>query len=235
MKGSLRLRLLHGVISLILAGALCACATRAAPGLAVADALPPPDPAAALVVRPEYRIGPNDLLSIVVFQVKDLEREVRVDNAGQISLPLIGSIQAAGDTVAELEQAIAQRYRERFLQDPQVTVFLKDQASQRVTVEGAVTTPGIYPIATRLSLLQAIALSKGPNNVANEHNIVVFRTTRGQRFLARFDLERIREGSAPDPELQGEDVVVVDESAGKVWLRRFIELTPLIGVWRVVR
>ncbi|MDQ3040531.1 MAG: SLBB domain-containing protein, partial [Pseudomonadota bacterium] len=106
---------------------------------------------------------------------------------------------------------------------------------QRVTVEGAVTTPGIFPIATRLSLLQAIALSKGPTNVADEHNVIVFRTIKRVRYLARFDLKAIRAGSAPDPELQGEDVVIVGESAGKVRLRRFIELTPLIGIWSVFR
>ena len=222
-------------MSLALAGMLSACATGIAPGAAGSRELPAPDPAAAIVVRPEYQIGPNDLLSIVVFQVKDLEREVRVDNAGQISLPLIGSVMAAGATVSELQARIAERYRERFLQDPQVSVFVKDQASQRVTVEGAVTAPGIFPISTRLSLLQAIALSKGATNVANERNVIVFRTTKGERYLARFDLEAIRDGSAPDPVLQGEDVVVVDESVGKVWLRRFIELTPLLGVWGAVR
>lgn len=222
-------------MGLVLAGMLAACATGIAPVADGSRELPAPDPAAAIVVRPEYQIGPNDLLSIVVFQVKDLEREVRVDNAGQISLPLIGSVMAAGATVSELQARIADRYRERFLQDPQVSVFVKDQASQRVTVEGAVTAPGIFPISTRLSLLQAIALSKGPTNVADERNVIVFRTTRGERYLARFDLEAIRDGSAPDPLLQGEDVVVVDDSVGKVWLRRFIELTPLIGVWGAVR
>ena len=123
----------------------------------------------------------------------------------------------------------------RFLQNPQVSVFVKEYARQRVTVEGAVTSPGIYPIATQLSLLQAIALAKGPTNVANERNVVVFRSVGNQRHLARFDLKAIREGRAPDPEVMGEDVVVVDESGGKALLRRFIELTPLIGVWSVFR
>lgn len=194
-----------------------------------------PDPVAALPDRGDYRIGPNDLLSIVVFQVKDLEREVRVDNAGEISLPLIGVVQAAGKSVHELETLIAERYGARYLQHPHVTVFVKEAASRRVTVEGAVANPGIFPMPTRLSLLQAVALARGPTNVANEHNVVIFRNVAGERLFARFDLKAIRNGQLADPEVFGEDVVVVDEAAGKVWLRRVIELTPLIGVWSVFR
>jgi len=214
---------------------MCACATGKNVTGSEASQLPVPDPLAPVGVRPDYRIGPNDLINVMVFQVQDLDREVRVDNAGQISLPLIGSVPAAGSTAMELQARIEAGYRSRFLQDPQVTVFVKDFASRRVTVEGAVADPGIFPIATQLSLLQAIALAKGPTNVASERDVIVFRTVGGERHFARFDLNAIRDGSAADPEVLGEDIVVVAESSGKVWLRRFIELTPLIGVWGVLR
>jgi len=189
----------------------------------------------AVEARADYRIGPDDLLNVKVFQVQDLDREVRVDNAGHISLPLIGSIAAAGSSTEELRVRIETSYRSRFLQNPQVSVLVKEFASRRVTVEGAVTSPGIYPMTTRLSLLQAIALAQGPTRVANERNVIVFRTVGGERNFVRFDLNAIRDGSAADPEVLGEDIVVVDESGGKVWLRRFIELTPLIGVWGFLR
>ncbi len=185
--------------------------------------------------RRGYRIGPDDLLNVVVFQVADLERDVRVDNAGQISLPLIGVVDAAGLSAAELAGRIEARYRQRYLQDPQVSVFVKEAAAKRVTVEGAVASPGIFPVTSEVSLLQTIALAKGLTNVGNEHNVIVFRTIDKQRHLARFDLSAIREGRAADPQILGDDIVVVDESGGKVWLRRFIELTPLIGVWSVFR
>lgn len=230
-----RLRLLHGGIGWVMALLLGACATSNSRGLSASHELSALAPVAAAVDRPDYRIGPNDVLNVVVFQVKDLERDVRVNNAGQISLPLIGTIAAAGNSVHELQTLIEAGYRERFLQNPQVSVFVKESASQRVTVEGAVGSPGIYPIATQLSLLQAIALAKGPTNVANEHDVIVFRTVGGQRYLARFDLKAIRDGRATDPEVLGEDIVVVDVSGGKAWLRRFVELTPLIGVWSVFR
>lgn len=221
---------------IVLLGLLvCACATGRAGPQSGSAALPTPDAPLAISARPDYRIGPNDVLNITVFQVEDLERDVRVNNAGEISLPLIGTVMAAGSSAEELKTKIETGYRSRFLQNPQVSVFVKEYARQRVTVEGAVTSPGIYPIATQLSLLQAIALAKGPTDVANERNVVVFRSVGSQRQLARFDLKAIREGRAPDPEVIGEDVVVVDESGGKALLRRFIELTPLIGVWSVFR
>jgi polysaccharide export outer membrane protein len=227
--------LLSTCLALLLLVVSVGCATRSGVTSASTAALPQPDQVAAALGRPDYRIGPSDLLKVEVFQVEDLGREVRVNNAGRITLPLLGAIDAAGRTAEELEAVIAARYAGRYLQDPQVSVFVQEAASQRITVEGAVNDPGIFPITSRLSLLQAIALAKGPSNVADERNVVVFRTVDGQRLFARFDLNAIRQGSAPDPEVLGEDMVVVDESSGKVWLRRFIELTPLIGVWSVFR
>ncbi|GAA4854169.1 polysaccharide biosynthesis/export family protein [Luteimonas vadosa] len=227
--------LLRTCLTLLLVTLLAGCATRAAVVRDGPASLPPSDPVAAALGRPDYRIGPSDLLKVEVFQVENLSREVRVNNAGRITLPLLGAIDAAGRTTEELEAVIAAGYADRYLQDPQVSVSLQEAASQRVTVEGAVNDPGIFPIASRLTLLQAIALAKGPSNVADERNVVVFRTVDGRRLLARFDLKAIREGVAADPDILGEDMVVVDESGGKVWLRRFIELTPLIGVWGVFR
>lgn len=198
--------------------------------------LPDADPVAAAVGRPEYRIGPSDLLAVTVFQIQDLDREVRVNNAGQVSLPLIGAVAAAGRTVAELETQIARQYAARYLQDPQVSVFVKEFASQRVTVGGAVEKPGIYPMtSSRLSLLQALALAQGLDEVGNEHNVIVFRTVAGQRLFARFDVQAIRNGTHPDPEIMGEDVIVVDDAAGKVFLQYLIKLAPFVAVWRAYR
>lgn len=218
--------------------ALAGCASqtpRSGKVPSTTDALQRPDAVVALSDRAEYRIGPNDLLTVTVFQVKDLDREVRVNNAGDISLPLIGTVKAAGRGVHELERLLEARYGARYLQNPRVTVFVKEAVSQRVSVEGAVANPGIFPMTTRISLLQAVALARGPTNVANERNVVIFRTVEGEKRFARFDLKAIRNGELADPEVFGEDIVVVDESEGKVWLRRVIEFTPLIGVWSVFR
>jgi polysaccharide export outer membrane protein len=211
---------------------LAACASRG-PVATTSGVLPAADPVTAAIGRPEYRIGTSDLLLVTVFQTKDLDREVRVDNAGQVSLPLIGAVEAAGRTAHELEADLATRYGARYLQDPQISVFVKEFASQRVTVDGAVGKPGIYPLTTRLSLLQAISLAEGLDDNASEHNVIVFRTAQGRRQFARFDLEAIRNGSNDDPEIQGEDVIVVDTSTGKVFLQNLIKVVPIVGIWRL--
>jgi polysaccharide biosynthesis/export protein len=208
---------------------LSGCASRGSTVLP--SAFPDEQPVGVSADLTDYRIGPQDLLSITVFQIKDLDREVRVNNAGQISLPLIGALNAAGRTVNELEQEIAAGYRARYLQDPQVSVFVKEFVSQRVTINGAVKKTGIFPMTSRLSLLQAVSLAEGLTDVADENNVVVFRRANGQRMVARFDLQAIREGSSEDPEILGDDVVVVAESTGEIAFKRFLQITPILTAW----
>jgi polysaccharide export outer membrane protein len=180
----------------------------------------------------EYRIGPQDLLEINIFLNEDLKREVRVNTGGQISLPLIGSIQAGGKTVQELEQMIATQYNQTYLQNPQINVFIKEFTSQRVTIEGVVKKPGIYPITGKTSLIQAIAIGGGVDEMANEETVVVFRVVGGKRMAAVFNLEQIRTGEAADPEIYGDDIVVVDKSHAKSIFKHFIETIPVLNVFR---
>jgi polysaccharide export outer membrane protein len=99
-------------------------------------------------------------------------------------------------------------------------------------VGGAVKKPGIFPLTTRLTLLQAVALSEGLSDTASQQNVIVFRTVNGRRQIARFDLAAIQKGAAADPEIMGEDVIVVDSSGGKVFLQNLVKLTPLLAIWR---
>lgn len=182
--------------------------------------------------RSEYRIGPQDLLKISIFMNEELERELRVNATGQISLPLIGVVQAGGKTVLELETEIAENLGKTYLQNPQVTVFIKEFTSQRVTVEGAVKKAGIYPITGQTSLLQAIALAGGTDSdVADEKLVVVFRTVNGQRMAAKFNLEEMRNGAAADPLIYGDDIVVVNESRAKTGFKRFVQAIPLLNAF----
>lgn len=171
----------------------------------------------------DYRIGPLDLLEVSVFQVEDLDRETRVNSSGYISLPLIGAIQAGGKTVQELEREIAQKLSEIYLQNPQVSVFVKEFTSQRVTVEGSVNKPGIFPITGRTTLLQTVALSGGLEPLADPRTIVVFRTIEGQRMAALFDLVLIRAGEAEDPQIYGDDVIVVERSGARSAIKNFTD------------
>ena len=199
-------------------------------------AMPPPDTTTsggAYVGVSEYRVGPQDLLEITVFQVPDLSRTVRVNSSGEISLPLIGTVRAGGLTIQQLEAELAKRLSEKYLQNPQVTAFVKEFTSQRVTLEGSVAKPGIYPLTGRTTLLQAIALGGGLDKLADPHGIVIFRQIGGKKMGAVFDLKQIRSGAAEDPQLYGDDIVVVEASGSKTALRRFIEAIPALNVFGV--
>ena len=91
-------------------------------------------------------------------------------------------------------------------------MFVKEFASQRVTVSGAVNKPGIFPVTSRLSLLQAVSLAEGLDDVASEHNVVVFRRPAASACSRASTSPRSRQASSADPEMLGEDVVVVDAS-----------------------
>ncbi|WP_246197431.1 polysaccharide biosynthesis/export family protein [Pseudoxanthomonas sacheonensis] len=211
--------------------ALCACSS----GAPVRD-LPPADPVGQALGRPEYRLGPGDLVKVQVFQLPDLEREVRVDNAGRITLPLIGAVQAAGSSISQVEDQVASKYRDRYLQNPQITLSLLESPNQQVTVGGAVEQTGIYPMgAPSLTLQQAVALAKGVSNIADRRNVIVFRTVGGERIFARFDLVQIQQGKLKDPDIYGGDIIIVDRSGAQMLLRTLIELTPFVAVWRAYR
>lgn len=160
----------------------------------------------------DYLVGPYDLLEITVFQVEDLSRTVRVNARGTFSLPMVGQVDAAGHTASEIESVVAANLAECCLQDPQVSIFIKEYVSQRVTVEGEVSKPGIYPLTGPTTLLQAIAMASGTGQLA-EDEVRIFRGTPDgikQGFL--YDLDAIRAGKVSDPVIQGNDIVVVGKS-----------------------
>ena len=179
----------------------------------------------------DYRVGAQDLLEISVFQVAELNRTVRVNTSGDISLPLIGTVHAGGRTVDEVEQDIADKLTKSFLQDPQVSVFVKEFTSQRVTMEGAFNKPGIYPLTGQTSLLQAIAMAQGLTELAETKGVIVFRMIGGTKKTAVFDLGQIRKGLAEDPMIYGDDIVVVPQSASRSFFKRIFTAMPAFGVF----
>ena len=142
----------------VLASALAFCGSLQAQGVkdatslgnlreaAASEVAKRPAASATTVPETEYRIGPQDLMEVAVFGQPELARTVRVNSRGQISLPLIGQIDAVGLSSQQLERLIADRLSEKYLQDPQVTVFMKEFTTVRFTVEGAVNKPGVYPL-----------------------------------------------------------------------------------------
>jgi polysaccharide export outer membrane protein len=225
---------LTAVLLLLLAA--CASGGGERSAVAVAGALPAPDTTSANGAysgASDYRIGAQDLLNISVFGVEELNKDVRVNSNGQISLPLVGTVMAGGRTIPELESDLARKYAAGYLQNPQVTVFVKEFTSQRITLEGAIKKPGIFPITGRTSLLQAIALAEGVDDrTADLGGIVLMRQVGGKRQAAVFDLRQIRRGQLEDPQVYGDDIIVVEQSGSKTALRRFLEAVPVLGIFR---
>ena len=174
-----------------------------------------------------YKIGPLDVLDISVFKVPDLTKEVQVAEDGSINYPLIGDTPAAGKTAHQLEQELTKKLGSKYLRDPQVTVFVKEYNSQRVTVSGSVKTSGVYAIKGNTSLMQVVAMAGDVDTTTNSGDVVVFRTINGERSAAKFDLDAIRAGRAADPPVEPGDVVVVDSSATKVALHNVLTALPL--------
>lgn len=193
---------------------------------------PPQTDRVASAPRAEYRISPDDTLDIAVYQVDALTKTVQVDGGGRISLPLIGVTQASGLTVRELEINIAKKLGAKYLQNPQVTVFLRDATGQRVTVGGAVKNPGVYQAKGDTTLTQMISLAAGLNDYADPKSIIVFRHTNEGRMAARFDMTAIQRGDAEDPAIYGGDSVVVDDSSAATTWKTFRDAVPISGAFR---
>lgn len=195
--------------------------------VASAPAAHPSTPAPADLIAQaldDYRIGPSDLIEISVFQVPEMSKTVRVGSRGTLTLPLIGQIVAGGLTAQELETLVALKLKQSYLQDPQVSVFIKEYISQRITVEGSVNKPGVFPVSGKTTLLQAIAMAGGLDKLADDNDIKLFRENRdGKRETIPFDLEPIRKGEAPDPVLLSGDVVQVGKSEARSAIREFGE------------
>jgi polysaccharide export outer membrane protein len=174
-----------------------------------------------------YKIGPADVLDISVFKVPELARTVAVDDRGIINLPLLRDVHAGGKTARELERELAKKLGAKFLQSPQVTVSIKEYNSQRVTIEGAIKTPGVHALKGQTTLMQLVAMSGGLDSATSDSTIVVFRNTDGKRYAARFDFNAVKTGQAEDPLILPGDVVVANSSAFKSAWGDFLKALPI--------
>ena len=181
----------------------------------------------------DYRIKTDDILSVFVYQVQDFNRDAQVDAAGNIALPLLGSVPAAGRSVREIESDITRRLKAKYLQNPQVSVIVKDAVGLRVTVTGAVQKPGVLQLRGYTTLTSVLAQSGGFTDTADHSDIVVFRNTTKGRAAARFDADAILKG-APDPEIHPGDTVSVDDSIAKTAWKNTGSALGIVGVFHLL-
>lgn len=191
--------------------------------------MPMPGVAEARAPDRPYFIGPYDVLMVDVLGVDGMQdRPIQVDSGGQMSFPLAGSITASGKTTAELAAEISKRLRARYIRDPQVTVNLKEAVGQVVTVDGQVARPGRYPVVGRLTLISAVATAGGTSEFARLRDVLVFREVGGQKYVGVYNLDAIRRGAYPDPEIFANDTVIIGDSPQRRLFRDVIQAAPLI-------
>ena len=121
----------------------------------------------------DYRIGPEDLIDVAVFQVPEMSGTVRVSAGGEISLPLLGVAKVAGLTPGGLELLLQDTLRLTYLNDPHVGVFIREMHSHPVSVFGAVNRPGVFQVSGTKTLLEILSLSEGLSQDAGDTVLIM--------------------------------------------------------------
>ncbi len=180
-------------------------------GGCAASAPAPATEAAAAPVRTTYLIGPGDHVQINVYGQADLSREYTVAAEGDLTLPLIGRVDAAGRTATQLETDLRRRFAE-YLVNPQVSVSMQ-QFRQRFSVLGQVNKPGSFPLEKRTTVLEAVSIAGGLTDKAAPNRTRVIRNSGGKETTIEVPVGDIMDGDqSRDIVLEPNDKVVVPES-----------------------
>ena len=143
----------------------------------------------------DYVVGPEDLLDVQFFGQEDLNRQVRVDGEGEVTLPLVGAVKVAGFTPKSIEKRLMQAYGARYLRNPQINLAVKEYRHQRVSVTGAVDKTGYYEIIGPRKLLEILAMAgglqdKGADSKAGD--VVQVIREHGHPHTLIIDLKRLQ-------------------------------------------
>jgi len=150
------------------------------------------DSSSPSVTDPNYILGPEDVLDIEVFNVPELKGTVRVAADGQVALPLIGRVQATGLTADQFRQELADKWGENYLQDPQVSVFVKEFKARPVSVIGAVEKPDLYYLKGQRSLIEVLSMAGGSGKHSGSGRTVVITRKSGFKDLQVVDGMHVR-------------------------------------------
>jgi len=176
----------------------------------------PPAPAsvvtapAAVVVPGDYTIGPDDILSVVFWRDKEMSADVVVRPDGRVTLPLVNDVVAAGLTPEQLRDRIREQAA-KYVEDPNVTVVVKQINSRKVFISGLVGRPGAYPLSGAVTVLQMLSMAGGVNEFADDKKIIIMRTENGKQRALKFNLSDVKKGKKlqQNIELKPGDTIVV--------------------------
>jgi len=186
--------------------------TTASPAQAPARTAAPPPVVAApgLNLPPEYTIGADDVLSIVFWRDKELTADVTVRPDGKVSLPLLNDVQASGLTPAQLKDRIVEESK-KYVEDPNVTVVVKEIRSRKVYITGEVRKPGPYALTGAMTVLQMISIAGGLADYARPDKISIVRVENGKPASFKFNYKEVIDGKKlhQNIELKPGDTIIV--------------------------
>ncbi len=157
-------------------------------------------------------IGPNDVFEVRVYNQPDLSSTYRVGPDGTIQFPLIGHLDVRGMTAAEVAVHIKSALSGDYLVNPQVSVFVKEYNSQKVSVFGEVSKPGTFTYVDGMNVIQALTLAGGFTKEASRKNINITRAIDGQEVRLEVRIEDILKGTSKNFPVRPGDIIYVPQS-----------------------
>ncbi len=170
-------------------------------------------PASVTAAPGQYQVGPNDVLSIVVWKQPDISvSQLPVRPDGRISLPLAGEIEVSGLTARQIKEVVTERLKE-YVTEPNVTVMVLQVNFPVVFVVGEVTRPGPVAIRQDTTVLQLISMAGGFTSFADRDDVKILRRDKGKEYRLKFDYDAVVGGQHPEQNLivRPGDVIVVED------------------------
>ena len=157
-------------------------------------------------------LGSGDVVEVRVYRQKELSGLFRVGSDGRFTYPMVGSVEAGGQTPSALAATLTTKLRDGYLRNPQVSVFVKEFNSKKVFVLGEVRKPGTFRFEDKMTIVQAITLAGGLKNLAAKDRLILTRVVQGEEKKFEVPFKEISQGRTSNVFLQPGDIVFVPES-----------------------
>lgn len=172
---------------------------------------PPSEYPSQQVYLEDTTLGPGDVFEIRVFQQEQMTNTYAASAEGTISFPLIGDVEVSGKTPAMVEKEIRDRLADGYLKEPQVSVFVKEYKSKKISVLGQVRSPGTLSYSEGMTVVEAIAKAGGFTSMARENAVTITRDLDGKKQSFTVPVESIGKGKAKQFYMRPGDTVFVPE------------------------
>lgn len=186
---------------LLIAATLAGCASCADP--------PPSEYPSQQVYEEDTTLGPGDVFEVRVFQQEKMSQIYSASSEGTISFPLIGEIEISGKTPAQVETEIRDRLADGYLKDPQVSVFVKEYKSKKISVFGQVRKPGTLGFTDGMTVIEAVSQAGGFTPMARENAVTITRGEGDEKKTYTVPVESIGKGTAKQFYIRPGDVIFV--------------------------